>query len=247
MAHTRWRQLEVAGARPMMVHEVRPADGPARGAVVVLHELFGVNDDIRSVMDDLALDGYMAVAPEMFHRTAPDRSTFAKDDIGRADAFGHLNAVTRDDVVADVRAVLAHMAAEGHASAALLGFSVGGHMAVIAASALPIDLTIACSPGWLATTDVPMSRPEPTIARVGGIVGRLVIVLGAADHVVPAHERERVRAALAEAGGDSRLEVLHGVGHAFFWPGGAAYDAQARSRTWGMVVGELEARFPVAV
>lgn len=236
-------RLTVPGGGPMSVHVARPEGGRPRGAVIVLHELFGVNADIRSILDALAADGYLALAPEMFHCTAGPGEAFAKDDTGRAAAFAHLGGLTPDDVVDDIRAITDHLAHDGHRAedVAILGFSAGGHMAVIAASALPVGLTIALYPGWLTATDGPMGGDPPTIDGVGDVAGRLVIALGGADHVVSPAERERIRRALANAGVDARMEVLDGVGHAFFWPGGPTYDAVARERAWNIVRSELAA------
>nr|WP_315429332.1 dienelactone hydrolase family protein [uncultured Albidiferax sp.] len=49
----------------------QPAGKP-KGAVVVVQEIFGVNSHIRSVADGYAADGYLAVAPDMFHRVQAD-------------------------------------------------------------------------------------------------------------------------------------------------------------------------------
>jgi Dienelactone hydrolase family len=46
--------------------------GAVKGAVVVLQEIFGVNAHIRAVADSYAAEGYLAIAPAMFHRVKPD-------------------------------------------------------------------------------------------------------------------------------------------------------------------------------
>ena len=79
-------------------------EGSPKGAVVVVQEIFGVNDHIRSVVDGYAEKGYVAIAPALFDRVEKgvelgyDESGI---DIGRKIAF---EDVTMDQVMADVEA-----------------------------------------------------------------------------------------------------------------------------------------------
>jgi carboxymethylenebutenolidase len=66
--------------------------------VIVAHELFGVNPDIRGVADDLAAAGYLAIAPEFYHRDAPLGRWLERDDAGRE---------ARDDAWARILTLLA--------------------------------------------------------------------------------------------------------------------------------------------
>ena len=66
-----WIQLQAADGHAFPAYVARPAS-PARGAVVVLQEIFGVNSHIRAVADGYAAQGYLAVAPSTFHRVQAD-------------------------------------------------------------------------------------------------------------------------------------------------------------------------------
>ena len=61
-------ELKAADGTVVPAYEARPS-GRVRGAVVVIQEIFGVNSHIRQVADGYAAEGYLAVAPAMFHRT----------------------------------------------------------------------------------------------------------------------------------------------------------------------------------
>ena len=62
--------------------------GTPKGAVVVIQEIFGVNHHIRSVCDRLAGEGYVAIAPSIFDRTAPGfQSGYSPDEIAEARKF----------------------------------------------------------------------------------------------------------------------------------------------------------------
>jgi carboxymethylenebutenolidase len=62
--------LSVADGTSMRAYVSRPAGAP-RGGLIVFQEAFGVNSHIRDVADRFAKEGYLSIAPELFHRTAP--------------------------------------------------------------------------------------------------------------------------------------------------------------------------------
>ena len=62
--------------------------GPAKGGIVVIQEIFGVNHHIRAVCDRLAGEGYAAVAPALFDRQVKDfQSGYSPDEIAEARKF----------------------------------------------------------------------------------------------------------------------------------------------------------------
>ena len=58
-----------AGGSPMPIYTARPDGDGKSPAVIVIQEIFGVNNDIRSIADRFAGEGYFAAAPELFHRS----------------------------------------------------------------------------------------------------------------------------------------------------------------------------------
>jgi carboxymethylenebutenolidase len=228
---------------PMRCHLVEPDSPGPHGAVIVAHELFGVNDDIAGALEDLAALGHVAIAPELYHRTAAAGAVFPRDDEGRAVGFEHLGHVTRATAIPDVDAVLAHLASRGDIidRVALLGFSFGGHVAYAAATQLDVALTIVLYGGWITTTDIPLSRPEATVELTPGIRGRLAYLVGADDALVDAEQVATIDGALARAGIDHEVIVYPGAEHAFFWEGTAAFDRTARDAAWVRIVELLAA------
>src|ERR1700722_18134917 len=97
-------QLSVADGTTMQGYLARPAGDQARTGVIVAHELFGVNPDIRGVADDLAGAGFLTVAPEFYHRDAPPGRWLERDDAGRQEGFGYLRKLRREQALADVAA-----------------------------------------------------------------------------------------------------------------------------------------------
>ena len=72
-------ELEVADGTRMTAYAVRPEGPGPHAGMIVLQEAFGVNSHIRNVADRLAQAGFAAVAPELFHRTAPGFEGSYKD------------------------------------------------------------------------------------------------------------------------------------------------------------------------
>src|SRR5690606_28355105 len=87
-------------------------DKPARGAIVVIQEIFGVNSHIRSIADGFAADGYHAIAPALFQRVQPDFETgYGEDDIKAGRALAQKAGV--DDVMKDLAATVKVAAGAG--------------------------------------------------------------------------------------------------------------------------------------
>ena len=63
-------RIPVGDGSELPAYLARPAGRPAPAGVIVAHELFGVNPDIRQVTSDCAAAGYLAIAPEFYHRDA---------------------------------------------------------------------------------------------------------------------------------------------------------------------------------
>ncbi len=230
-------KIPVEDGTTLPAYLARPAAAPAATGVIVAHELFGVNPDIRGVADDLAGAGFLAIAPEFYHRdTAPGR-WLERDDAGRQEGFCYLHRLGRDQALADVTAAMEWLRSEpGIDRVALVGFSAGGHLSYLAACRLPVDRTAVLYGGWLPGTDIPMSQPTPTLDLTPGITGRLVYLVGEDDALIDAGQREQIRAALASAGVDHEVVSYPGVGHAFFWPGTPAFNGEARDDAWRRVV-----------
>lgn len=228
--------ISVEGA-PLQLHLSRP-EGTPRLAVVLCHELFGVNDDMLGLLDVLARQGHLAVAPELYFRNAPPGTVYEKTDDGRREAFDQLKRVSREEAVSTVAATLRWLqASTTPMSSVLLGFSAGAHIAWLAAARLDVAATIAAYPGWLTSHEMPIGRPEPTLSLTPQINGRLLCLLGESDHVVPPAVRQEIARALVAPRHD--LVTYPGVGHAFFWRGSPGWNEAARDDAWRRITALL--------
>jgi carboxymethylenebutenolidase len=145
--------------------------------------------------------------------------------------------MNRQNALADVTASVDYLRTVGGAGdVAVVGFSAGGHLAFLAACQLPITRTAVLYGGWLPTTDIPLSRPEPTLTLAPGMTGRLLYLVGQDDTLIDTTQRNQIAAALTSSAVDHELVVYPGTGHAFFWPDTPTFNPTARADAWHRIL-----------
>ncbi|MFB9200062.1 dienelactone hydrolase family protein [Nonomuraea spiralis] len=138
----------------------------------------------------------------------------------------------REEVLSDAGAALEHLRQVGADPAAAVGFSLGGHVVCSVAGELGLRAAVALYPGWLTGTELPLSRPVPTLelaARAAGLsAGRLVVLLGADDPIIDAGQQR----AIAE-----RLETVAfaGAGHGFAADERDSFHADSAREAWKLI------------
>jgi carboxymethylenebutenolidase len=233
-------QIPVADGTTMPAYLFGPAADQAPAGVIVAHELFGVNPDIRGVADDLAKAGYLTIAPEFYHRDAPPGRWLERNDAGRQEGFNLLHRLQRQQALPDVTACIGWLTSQPPIrKIAMIGFSAGGHLSYLAACCLPITQTAVLYGGWLPTTDIPMSQPSPTLDLTPGISGQILYLVGEDDTLINAGQRSQIHAALHEAGIEHEMVSYPGTGHAFFWPDTPAFSQYARHDAWSRILAML--------
>lgn len=224
-------QISVGSARPMGAYLARPdTAGPLPGVLVGM-ELFGVSAHVRDVCERLASLGYLALAPDLYHRTAPGVELPA-EDTGRERGFALLHQMTRQQVVDDVRVARDYLDARSSGVAGMVGLSIGGHVAYLAAAELDLPAVAVVYGGWIPTTDIPLSRPTPTIDKTPAITGRMLILVGEDDPLIPPPHRRLLSRALARAAVTHELVTYQGAGHGFLCDRRNTYNEPAATDAW---------------
>jgi carboxymethylenebutenolidase len=194
-----------------------PARTPAP-AVVVLHEIFGVNDDIRATCHELAGQGFIAVAPDLFWRQERDVNLNAWSDEEWKKGFALYGAYDRDegvkDVVATVRAAERLPGATGKVG--VMGFCLGGLMTYLTAARHRLDAAVAYHGG----------STEQYLDEAHAIKAPLLMHLAEEDEYISKDAQARIKAALADVPG-AVIYSYPGQNHAFARHTGAHYDAAA--------------------
>lgn len=219
---------------PMGAYVARPVGPGLFPGVLVASELFGVSAHVRDVCERLAGLGYVALAPDLYHRTAPGIE-LAHDATGRERGFELLHQLTRPQVLRDVRAAMDHVRAGGSARVGMLGLSLGGHVAYLAATELDLAAVAVLYGGWIPTTDIALSRPEPTLARTPAITARVLVLCGENDHAVPPEHRRAIADALRASGVRHEVVEYAGATHGFLCDRRDTFDPQAARDAWRRV------------
>jgi carboxymethylenebutenolidase len=127
--------LQAADGQSIPAYLARPA-GKARGALVVVQEIFGVNPHIREVADGYAAAGYLAIAPATFHRVqAGVELGYTEADMKQGMGLkAAVEALPAPGVLQDLQAAVDHAARESGGKVGIVGYCWGGLLTWRAAS-----------------------------------------------------------------------------------------------------------------
>jgi carboxymethylenebutenolidase len=124
-----WIELTASDGNTFAAYRADP-EGEPRGGLVVVQEIFGVNDHIRGVADGYAADGYTVIAPAMFDRVDHDiQLGYDSDAVTRGRALKA--QITVDVGMLDIQAAIV---ATGAAKVGIVGFCWGGFMTWMASA-----------------------------------------------------------------------------------------------------------------
>ncbi len=206
-----------AGDGVFDAHIARPVNLPGP-AVVVLHEVFGVNADIRTHCDELARLGFIAVAPDLFWRQEPGVNLDVRSEADWQHGLRLYQAYDRDAGVRDVKRTVTTTAElpDRSGKVAVLGYCLGALMAFLTAVRFDIDAAVAYHGG----------DTEKYLDEVGSLHAPLLMHLGEEDEFIGKPAQQEIKAALA---GKPNVAVhsYPGQRHAFSRNNGAHYDAAA--------------------
>lgn len=195
------RTVRARDGHELSTYVAKP-QGTAKGGLVVVQEIFGVNAHIRSVADAYAEQGFVAIAPALFDRVERGvELTYTPDGMKRAfELYGRLDPVT---ALLDVAAAFQQVQGEG-TGAAVLGFCFGGLMAWLSATRGPTcGMTPRCTVGYYAGGIGKFATEDP--------VCPVMLHFGADDSHIGADQVEAVQTAHP----DVEVFLYEGAGHAF--------------------------------
>jgi carboxymethylenebutenolidase len=204
--------LQTAGGKRVHASLALPADTPA-AAVLLIHEWWGLNDQIKSVASELAREGYAALAADLYEgkvASSPDEAERLRNAVDPAAAT--------DTLVSWVEWLQKHPGATGRV--ATIGWCFGGGWSLNTSIATPVDATIV----YYGQVDQPADR----LARLKGpVLGHFAT----RDQRINQPMVERFETAMAQA--RKPLTVYwYDADHAFANPTGARYDAEDAKLAW---------------
>lgn len=232
---THWVTLDVAG-QPMSAYVAAPDDGNAHPGVLVFMEIFGVNEHIQDVTRRLAREGYVAIAPDYYHRVAPDLKlgyTMADIEIGRK----HKDQVSHQDMLADAQAAIAYLQQHPQVSpkdkVGSIGFCFGGYVAYVVAT-LPEIAATASFYGAGIARETP-GKEEPAVDLSGDIEGYMLCLFGDMDTSIPQADIQMMESSLERGRVQHQIIVYPEADHGFFCDQRPSYNPEAAFAAWNEV------------
>ncbi|HVS15096.1 MAG TPA: dienelactone hydrolase family protein [Thermoanaerobaculia bacterium] len=218
---------EIEPAQPVAASRVEYADGvsgylaqPQDGGdglpgILVIHEWWGLNENIEAMTRRLAGEGYVALAVDLYEGVvATDRES----------AMAAMRDVDEAKALANLRAAHGFLQSEHGATAVgVIGWCFGGGWSLNAGIALGDDIAAAIVYYGRLTTD--RDRLAQLNAPVLGL-------FGSEDSGIPVSSVRAFEEAMRQLGKDPAIHVYQGADHAFANPSGERYDAEAAEDAW---------------
>jgi carboxymethylenebutenolidase len=234
--HSDYVDLRVSDGTTMRAWTARPDGGGEHPGLLVLQEAFGVNAHIRDVTERLAREGYAAIAPELFHRTAAPGFEGRYDDF--PSVVPHMRALKEEALEADERAAYDWLR-ENIANDALIsaiGYCMGGRAAFLAGLTLPLACAVSYYGGGIA----PSATSPGLLGRAAELQCPILLFWGGKDkHITPEHRRA-VSDTLTAEGKDFVHVEISDADHGFFCDARPSYNPIAAAEAWPLTLAFLK-------
>jgi len=185
-------------------------------AIIVIHEWWGLNDNVRAMADRLAGEGYMVLAVDLYGGKTADSPAGARELM--------LEVVEEPGPANDnIRAAYAFLTTAGAPRIGSLGWCFGGGWSLNTAQLFPNELDATVIYYGQVTDDEDKLRP---------IDAPILGLFGGDDTGIPVASVEAFRESLTRLRKDHEIHIYPGVGHAFANPTGTNYNAEAATDAW---------------
>ena len=216
--------VNVPGAAPVNGALAMPENAENAPAVLLIHEWWGLNDQIKAVAAEFAQQGFIAFAIDMFDSepaTTPDG------------AMALIQGLDGEAATKQVAAAVEWLRKlpESNGKVGTIGWCFGGGWSLNASLATPVDATV-----------VYYGSVEKEAAELAALQGPVLGHFGTQDQRINEEMVSAFQAAMKEADKDSNLTVhWYEADHAFANPSGARYDADDASLAWDRTMEFLKA------
>jgi carboxymethylenebutenolidase len=208
-----WVKLTASDGHELSAYVARPEAVPI-GALVVIQEIFGVNQSIRDVVDDYAGHGFVAIAPAIFDRYERNLELgYGEEDMKKA--FGLYGRLNPDTQLLDIAAAYDYLRATGK-GIGVLGFCYGGLLSWLSATrGEDLKMQPSCVVGYYAGGIGKVAAEEPSCP--------VLLHFGEDDDHIGKDQLDAVRSAHPEV----EIYTYPGVGHAFANPQRPSFEVRA--------------------
>ena len=234
-----------SGNGDMQMYVAMPTKAERAPALIVLQEAFGVNSHIRSICERLAREGYVAAAPELFHRSGKGLE-FNYDEFPKIRPI--FSSLTNEHLTADVAATFAwlnHSPQVDPERIGAIGYCMGGFAATLASITTPIKTAVSYYGGGLVEARPGMAM-RPLITEFSKIRAPMLFVFGDQDHGIPQTQVEAIRHELTRLKKVHEIIVYQGADHGFFCDERPSYHASAAAMAWERTLAWLKTHLTVS-
>jgi carboxymethylenebutenolidase len=195
----------------------RPQRSPAP-AIVVIQEIFGVNQVMRDITDGLAAQGYLAICPELFWRIEPGIDITDQSEAEWKRAFELFNAFDVEAGIGDIGATLDHIRKDKgcNGKVGAVGYCLGGQLAFLTATRTDADCSVSYYGVGL----------ENRVAEAEKLTHPLLMHIAEEDEFTPKPALAVILAALKDHP-QVEIYVYPGCNHAFAREGGEHFNPEA--------------------
>jgi carboxymethylenebutenolidase len=199
-------------------HLVRPATDAPRPVVVVLHEVFGVNADMRKTCDELAAQGYVAMCPDLLWRLEPGVDLTDRTPAELDKALALYTAFNVDTGVQDAARTIerARTLPGATGQVGVMGFCLGGLMTFLTSARVGADAAVAYYPG----------NADKHLAEARKVTTPLLVHLATEDEYIPKPAQRQIVDTL-QTRPMAQVHSYAGCSHAFARHSGGHFNAAA--------------------
>ena len=226
MEKTGYVKLNVVDNTSMNAYFSLPEGGGSFPGILLFHEAFGINDHIKDIAGRIAVEGYVVIAPELYHRTAPGFQAAYTDFKATQE---HIQALKTKELINDVTATYNWLQQQQnviHNKTGSVGFCLGGTVSFLANIVLPLSAGVSFYGGGI----------HERIDRAHEIHSRHLFFWGGKDTHITADKRNAVTAAMDKAGKPYTHVVFSDAGHGFFRDPHTSYHPKAAREAWALVL-----------
>jgi carboxymethylenebutenolidase len=200
---------------------VRPEAAGNYPSVVMIHENRGLRPEIRKTAEDLAKEGYLVLAVDLFNGQVVEAQEQAR---------ALTSSFNQQTGTANLRAAATFLRERGATKMASLGWCFGGRQSIeLAISGEPLDATVVYYGGNMATTTT----------RLAPIKWPVLGIFGDQDQAIPVETVRAFETSLNTLGVENEIHIYPGVGHAFANPSGMNYAPEPTKDAWEKTVAFL--------
>ena len=225
---TEYVNLSVDDGTSMRAYVARP-DGKPKAGLIVFQEIFGINSHIRDVTERFGRQGLLAIAPELFHRTAPG---FESGYTDMGPGFEQMKQITDAGLEADIRAAYKWLRDEGESRICSTGYCMGGRVSTLAAITVPLTCAVSYYGGGIA----PSQFNPGLLGRLKNLQAPMLFFWGGQDQHIPPESVASIISALRAANKTFSNVEYSFADHGFFCDQRASYNPQAAAMSWPLTL-----------